>query len=207
MTGRDSVAGGDAPPGLTDRDADVIRAIEEEGLSAFTFDGLRRITGVHPETLSRTLGRLEGDGMVSRSADGYVLTERAKGSFGMRPAELSGRKVPILHTFLPHPSSARVIVAAFKGKWFDKVRWVGMSAGEEGVVMKWVTEDGKAVIDVLLSGGELNIQAGVKDESDLPSAIRAAHQLVGRVSKLYASPRPRSRPMLMQISYFSPFAM
>jgi hypothetical protein len=192
---------------VSERDAEVVRVIEEEGLSVFTFDGLRRITGAHPETLSRTLERLEEEGMLVRSSDGYSLTDRAKGNAALRPAYGIGKSVPILHTFLPYGASAGVIISALKGRWFDRMRWVGMAEAEEGVVMKWVTDDAKAMIDVKLSAGLLDIEARVKKEADLGSAIRAAHQLMGRISKLYARTRPGGRPLMMQIAHFAPYAM
>ncbi len=40
---------------LSERDADVLALIENEDLTIFTFDGLKRRTGLHPETLSRIL--------------------------------------------------------------------------------------------------------------------------------------------------------
>ena len=202
---RDSFDG--ETPAVSSRDADVVRAIEEEELSVFTFDGLRRITGAHPETLSRSLGRLEDDGLVVRSPDGYSVTDKAKESFAARPAYGGARRVPILHTFLPYEASARTIVSALKGRWFDTIRWVGMAEADDGLVMKWVTEDGTATIDARFSAGQLDIDAKVDEEADLPKAVRAAHQLVGRISRLYASPRPTAKPALMRITYFTPYAM
>ena len=35
---------------LSERDADVLALIETEDLAVFTFDGLKRRTGLHPET-------------------------------------------------------------------------------------------------------------------------------------------------------------
>jgi DNA-binding transcriptional ArsR family regulator len=189
------------------RDAEVVQTIEEEGLSVFTFDGLRRITGTHPETLSRSLERLEDDGIVVKSPEGYSITDKARESFALRPAFAGTRRVPILHTFLPYESSASTIVAALKGRWFDTIRWVGMSEAEEGVVMKWVTEDGSAMIDARISAGQLDIDAKVAKEADMPKAVRAAHQLVGRISRLYSSSRPGARLALMRIGYFTPYAM
>ena len=194
-------------PGVSPRDAEVVRAIEEEGLTVFTFDGLRRITGSHPETLSRSLERLEDGGMVIRTPEGYSMTGKAKEAFGPRPASAGPGTVPILHTFLPYDASAGKIVAALKGRWFDNIRWVGMADGEGGVVMKWVTDDGTAIIDARFTAGQLDIEAKVASDSDLPKAVRAAHQLVGRISRLYSSPRLGSRVALMQIGYFSPYAM
>jgi DNA-binding transcriptional ArsR family regulator len=192
---------------VSSRDAEVVRAIGEEGLSDFTFDGLRRITGVHPETLSRSLERLEDDGLVLKSPEGYSVTDKVKESFALMPASSGTRKVPILHTFLPYEANARAIVSALKGRWFDTIRWVGMAEGEEGFVMKWVTEDGSALIDARFSAGQLDIEAKVARESDLPKAVRAAHQLMGRISRLYSSPRPGARASLMRIGYFGPQAM
>ncbi|MDG6902819.1 MAG: hypothetical protein JRM80_12795 [Nitrososphaerota archaeon] len=189
---------------VSPRDTDVVRAIEEEELSLFTFDGLRRITGSHPETLSRTLDRLEEGGIVVRTPDGYAVTGKAKEAFGLRPANTGPRTFTILHTYLPYDASAGKIVAALRGRWFDNIRWVGMSSQDEGVVMKWVTDDGTAIIDARFASGELDIEARVASDSDLPKAVRAAHQLVGRISRLYSSPRPGSRVALMQIGRFTP---
>lgn len=197
----------DEIPAVSPRDAEVVRAIEEEELTVFTFDGLRRITGAHPETLSRTLERLEDDGYVVRSPEGYSVTEKTKGALSLKPAFSGARKVPILHTFLPYEASAGKIVTALKGRWFDDMRWVGMADGEEGFVMKWVTDDGSALIDARFSGGQLDIDAKIAKEEDLPKAVRAAHQLMGRISKLYSSHRPGARLALMRIGYFTPYAM
>jgi len=203
---------GDAEPGednpaVNPRDAEVVRAIGEEGLSVFTFDGLRRITGTHPETLSRSLDRLEDDGLVVRSPDGYNVTDKARASMAAMTATESTRRVPILHTFLPYEASTRTIVSALKGKWFDSLRWVGIADAEDGLVLKWVTDDGSALIDVKFSGGQLDVDAKIVKEADLPKAVRAAHQLMGRISRLYASPRPGARQAMLRIGYFTPYAM
>lgn len=192
---------------MSPRDVEVVRAIEEEGLANFTFDGLRRITGAHPETLARSLGRLEDDGFVVKSPEGYSITDKAKGSFVFRQASGGAKRVPILHTFLPYEASAMKIVSALKGRWFDTIRWVGMAESDEGYIMKWVTEDGSATIDAKLSAGQLDIDARIAEDSDLPKAIRAAHQLIGRISRLYTSPRPGAKLALMRIGYFTPYAM
>jgi len=197
----------DEPTAMSPRDAEVVRTIEEEGLEIFTFDGLRRITGAHPETLSRSLERLEDGGIVVKSPEGYSVTDKARESFAARPVYSGARRIPILHTFLPYEASTGTIISALKGRWFDTIRWVGTAETEEGFVMKWVTEDGTATIDAKFSSGQLDVDARVAKEADLPKAIRAAHQLIGRISRLYASPRPGARPALMRIGYFKPYAM
>jgi DNA-binding Lrp family transcriptional regulator len=192
---------------ISPRDMEVVRMIQDEGLSLFTFDGLRRMTGIHPETLSRTLERLEEEGVVERSSEGYSMREAWRGIDGMRPVSRSGQRVPILHTPLPMGVKTSDIVSALRGRWFDHMRWVGISDAEEGVTLKWVTDDGAAVIDARLSSGQLDVEAKIRTEADLGSAVRAAHQLVGRISKLYPSPRPGGRTLFAQIAYFVPYAM
>lgn len=192
---------------LSSRDAEVVQTIEQEGLSVFTFDGLRRITGAHPETLSRTLERLEEEGVIIRTTDGYSMTEKAKETALLRPVYSIGKRVPLLHTYLPLGVSTRALVNALRGRWFDKMRWVGLAEGEDGVVLKWVADDGRVLIDAKFSEGQLDIEARVKKDADLAGAVRAAHQLMGRISRMYASSRPGARHSLMQISYFVPFAM
>jgi len=206
MTGRDADSE-DTNPAVSPRDAEVVRAIGEEELSVFTFDGLRRITGAHPETLSRSLERLEDDGFVVRSPDGYNVTQKARESIAAMPAAYEARRVPVLRTFLPYEASTRAIVSALKGKWFDSMRWVGMAEAEDGLVLKWVTDDGAALIDAKFAGGQLDVDAKIAKEADLPKAIRAAHQLMGRISKLYASPRPGARTSMLRVAYFTPYAM
>lgn len=192
---------------LSDRDAEVVQTIEQEGLSAFTFDGLRRITGAHPETLSRTLERLEEHGMIMRTTDGYSMTEKAKETAVLRPVYSIGKRVPLLHTYLPLGVSARALVNALRGRWFDRMRWVGLAESEEGLVLKWVSDDGGVIINAKFSEGQLDIEARVKKDADLAGAVRAAHQLMGRISRMYASSRPGTRHSMMQISYFGPSAM
>lgn len=196
-----------SPDPLSDRDAEVVRTIEGEGLSVFTFDGLRRIMDAHPETLSRALDRLEEEGMLVRSPEGYSTTGKAKVMIGLSQVLPTEKRVPILHTFLPYDSSLEVIVSALKGRWFDRMRWVGMAENEEAVVMKWVADDGSVLIDARFSLGQLDIEARIKQDSDLPGAVRAAHQLIGRISRMYARSRPGSRPSLMPIAFFSTSAM
>ena len=61
---------------LSERDADVLALIEKEDLATFTFDGLKRRIGLHPETLSRILARLESEGIVKKEREGYKVTPK-----------------------------------------------------------------------------------------------------------------------------------
>ncbi|MCI4317072.1 MAG: GntR family transcriptional regulator, partial [Thermoplasmata archaeon] len=74
------VAGADAPePRLDDRVRELLGNIG----GRLAFNGLRRALGVHPESLTRALRRLEREGVVQRRADGYVLAD--PGSYAAEP--------------------------------------------------------------------------------------------------------------------------
>lgn len=196
-----------SPPMLNYRDAEVVRTIEGEGLEIFTFDGLRRITGAHPETLSRVLVRLEEEGLIAQSPEGYCTTEKAKGLAQPRFVVLPEKRVPILHTFLPHSTSLKAIIPALKGRWFGKMRWVGISESEGGPVLKWVADDGSLLIDARFESGQLDVEARIKKDSDLPNAVLAAHQLIGRISTLYSSHRPSARQSQLKAGFLDTPAM
>src|SRR2546428_11667598 len=61
---------------LTPRDSNILHAIQDEGLTVFAFDGLKRLLGVHQEMLSRVLDRLEDEGLLEKVSEGHRLTNR-----------------------------------------------------------------------------------------------------------------------------------
>ena len=52
-------------------------------------------------------------------------------------------------------------------------------------------------VDAIFSGGELTIEGRIKEGKDLTDAIKASHQLVGYISKVYPS-APNQR-----VAYYS----
>ncbi len=182
-------------PALSERDAEIVNHIEQEGLTGFSFDGLRRLTGAHPETLSRVLERLEENGIVVRVPDGYAISEHSKGQASLSSAFPVRIRIPLLHTMLPYDSRQTSVVQSLKGRWFDRLRWIGISQAEEGITLKWVTEDGTVQLDARFSQGLLDIDARVKNETDISSAVKLAHQLMTRISRLYVHTGSGSRMM------------
>lgn len=152
------------------------------------------------------LGRLEEDGFVKKSPYGYSATSKARTSGEARPLFENWDRVPILHTLLPYGANLSELVSSLQGRWFDNLRWVGIGESEEGVAMKWVTDDRSIMVDVKLFAGQLDVEARMKSDAGLADAVRAAHQIVGRVSRIYSKQRPGGRPLL-RVGYFRPYAM
>jgi len=168
---------------LSERDADVVSLIDEEDLATFTFEGLKRRLGLHPETLSRILNRLEQEGIVERTPEGYKVTPKIT-KLKLHPTHNETPSVSLLQTFLPSDILTQKLIYTLKGKWFGILRWLGISENSEGVTLKWVTEDGGIQIAASISGTTLNIQAKFLTENNLDLALKAAYQLMAHINKL-----------------------
>lgn len=182
---------------LSERDADVLSLVDEEDLATFTFDGLKRRLGLHPETLSRILNRLEEEDIVKKTREGYeVMPKIAK--LKLSPARREAQAVSLLQTFLPSNMLVENLISELKGRWFGVLRWLGMSETSEGVILKWLTEDGGIQVSASISGMSLNIDAKFLTSNNLDLALKAAHQLMAHISKLCNTTRSATH-----VAYYS----
>jgi predicted transcriptional regulator len=170
------------------RDMEVMQFIAEEGLLGFTFEGLKRRLGTHPETLSRILDRLEEQSVLEKTERGYRVTQKGREVTGLRQLSASEARITLLKTLLPHVENPQEAVLQLRGRWFGPLRWLGYSDDEKGTNMKWITEDGSIQVDAIFTNGELTIEGRIREGKDLTDAIKAAHQLVGYISKVYPNP-------------------
>jgi DNA-binding Lrp family transcriptional regulator len=168
---------------LSERDADVLSLVDEENLTTFTFDGLKRRLGLHPETLSRILNRLEEEGIVKKTREGYEVTPKIV-KLKLSPTSREMQIVSLLQTFLPSNMLTDHFISDLKGKWFGILRWLGISETSEGVTLKWLTEDGGIQIAASISGASLNIDAKFLTSNNLDLALKAAYQLMAHIGKL-----------------------
>jgi DNA-binding transcriptional ArsR family regulator len=168
---------------LSQRDAEVLSLLEQEDLTAFTFDGLKRRLGLHQETLSRILTRLEEEGIIKKEDSGYRVTPRIE-SMKLAPANVKEETVPLLQTYLPSNTQVQRLITNLRGKWFGLLRWFGLSENAKGVALKWVTEDGGIQIDAVIADSVLTIEAKFLRENNLNTALSASYQLMGHISTL-----------------------
>ncbi len=125
-----------------DRDSSVMRVIGEEDLHGFTFEGLKRKLGIHSETLSRILARLEDQDFLAKTENGYVVTDRGRYLTGTSRTGHQTSGIVLLSTLLPAYQNGRV-VSGLMGRWFGPLRWLGYSKEEDGMTLKWITEGGQ----------------------------------------------------------------
>ena len=194
---RGAQRGGPQDLDIGPRDMEVLRFIGEEALMGFTFEGLKRRLGAHSETLSRILTRLEEQRILEKTPQGYQVTERGREVTSLRQLSASEPRLTLLRTLLPRVENPGEAVSNLRGRWFGPLRWLGYSEDDRGTSMKWITEDGSIQVDAIFSGGELTIEGRIKEGKDLTDAIKASHQLVGYISKVYPAAPDR------RFAYFS----
>jgi DNA-binding Lrp family transcriptional regulator len=191
---------------LSERDVGVLTLVDEEDLTTFTFDGLKRRLGLHPETLSRILSRLEEEGIVKKTGEGYEVTPKIT-KLQLSPPRREAQTVSLLQTFLPSNMLIQNLLSELKGRWFGVLRWLGMSETSEGVTLKWITEDGSIQIAASISGTSLNIDAKFLISNNLDLALKAAYQLIAHIGKLCNTTRSATHvayyPSANSNSYFT----
>jgi hypothetical protein len=169
---------------FSERDVDVLDLISMEALTRFTFDGLKRRLGIHPETLSRILNRLEQEGFVEKGPEGYKVTSKINDYATPRSVNDNKDCAPLLQTFIPSNVSIDQLVQSLRGKWFGMLRWFGFAEDEEGITLKWITEDGGIQVNANISETSLAITAKFLRENNLNTALTASYQLMTTISRL-----------------------
>jgi len=140
------------------------------------FSGLRRTLGAHPESLARALRRLEREGLIDRSTDGYrVLTEPT-------PIATTDEHAlrPVARIAVPFGLEPGAVLARLTGRWFGGLRWVGVVERPPERLLSWAHRDGSGAVLLGAHGRALRIYTpsgpGQSDSED------AAYELLVAVA-------------------------
>jgi hypothetical protein len=197
----DSISYDPEESNLTPRDTGILQTIMEEGLTVFTFDGLKRLTGLHQEKLSRIIDRLEEEGLLEKVDEGYRITSRGNETIP-RPLDTALQPIPIVQSLLPRDVDLQQIISGLKGRWFGGLRWLGYSQNDDATILKWIAEEDGIQIDARFTDSYLSIDAKVAEGREVSQAVKAAHQLLGHVSGLYGTPTRRRHHLASQIAFY-----
>ena len=166
--------------------------LAKEHLAEFSFDGIRRKTGMHQEMLSRTLERLQEHSIVVRRSRGYSVSNE----FAITGIESLNHKsdeqelILLAQVLLPRDIDIEDVIHALQRKWFSNLRWLGHSIIGERAILKWLTDDNEVQIEASFSDGSVQIQAR-SEGSQLNRTIVAANHLLAFIVRTYEK-QPRA---------------
>ena len=184
---------------LNDRDTNIIKFLAQEEITFFTFEGIKRRLGLHSETLSRTLSRLEEEGIIKKTGTGYkIIKENAKELKQSHFDDQNSRAV-LLQTYLPSYVQAEHLISNLRGRWFGLLRWLGLSENSDEYVLKWITENGDVQIDARISLHNLIIEAKFLHGFKQDLALKAAYQLMNHIGKICSRPH---MPKAQLVGYY-----
>lgn len=175
---------------LEERDRSVLAELAREMDAWVTFQGLRRQLGVHQQALSRTLRRLEADGLVAHDGKGYQLTDRgaqALQGHAWRPAP--AKPLPVLEALLPPHVAPGDVAAQLARRWFGGLRWYAQSEGPGETTLHWLTEVGKGRVSVRIHGGAVTLEVQ-PDAHDPTQGFAAVRPVLAALAELYGAAPP-----------------
>lgn len=188
---------------LSGRDIEVLAFLSEEEFTFFTFEGLKRRLNLHPETLSRIINRLEAEGAIKKSEEGYIVTKEIAKQLKQYPnTNNTPKQVTLLKTYLPSDIPTQMLVSNLRGRWFGLLRWLGLSKNHEEVVLKWVTENGEIQLDAKIAQNSLTIDAKFLNGYNQNLGLKAAYQLMTHISKVCQNKRPSQMPLAKHVNSF-----
>lgn len=164
---------------LGEVDSKVIQLLASSSETSFSFQGIKRSLKLHQEKLTRSLNRLYSMGLIEKNGEGYLITKK-----GMRiTSGDSGQsqKMVIGQVYLPKGLSPELTASILRGRWFGCARWLGSSITEEGVDLKWVTEDGEIQLLASIKGGLLEVSVSSYPPNEEERAREVALRLYEKI--------------------------
>lgn len=170
-----------------EREQEILHLFKKDGETeaSLAFQGLKRRSRLHPEILSRTLDRLEEEGMIWKSEDGYRLTSKGSSLLKETRRPKLGEVLPIFQAHLFNPLDVWRLLETLKGRWFKSLRWLGTYSAENQTTLSWVNGDGTIQIDVKIEGSLLKVEAEVAAEGRVGEAYEVAYELVSQIARAY----------------------
>jgi DNA-binding transcriptional ArsR family regulator len=171
-------------------DYEILKAMgEDKDAQELSFQGIKRKLGLHQETLSRALHRLQRDGYVDRLEHAYKISQKGISTISQvlpqgNQIELGDPySLTLLQAVLPQGYNPDLLVESLSYKWFGNLRWLGSTQSPNHTTMSWMTNDGGLKISVKIKEDTLTIETYPHDSSSISEATRSAYELFDHVSK------------------------
>ncbi len=170
----------------------VLRALsEDEDTRDLSFQGIKRKLGLHQETLSRSLHRLQRDGFVERLDHAYRISPKGITSIAGEKPKISSMKldpvdpysVSLLRARLPPDINVTELINSLSFKWFGNLRWLGSTQTPDSATLSWMTDDTGLKISIRIKEDVLTIETFPTSSDSISEATRSAFELFDHVSK------------------------
>ena len=152
---------------LRKTDIDILKILseneDENTIAIFSFNGFKIRLNLHQEILSRSLKRLKELGLISKTKLGYKSTKNGKIIFS-KLKKISNQKkgeqkyYQIIQISVPFILPNQQIVQSLSGKWFNSLRWIGMTQNVSTYQLKWKDIEDFIEIVVYLSNHNISIE-------------------------------------------------
>lgn len=168
-------------------DNKILSVLNEAG-SNYSFKGLMRKLGLHQQSLSRALHRLEEMGLVERSPVGYRLSRDGSAVSRFDAIRPKGREyMQLLQTYIPLNVTASEVVRQLVGKWFKNLRWLGMIESGTGYTLQWSSDDGSFQINLRLIADYIVIETNASTEKEKVEAMVGSYAIYELITKAMQS--------------------
>ena len=160
----------------------------------YTFNGLVRKLGIHQQSLTRSLHRLESAGLVKKTDYGYKLTKNLDSilvkksridleNLSKRISHQYEQFEQILQLYIPTDIKVEDVINKLLGKWFGTLRWIGIIEGDGGYVLQWASSD-KYHVNLKLVSRYAVVESDASGANLKSESIIHAHRILEQITKL-----------------------
>ena len=166
-------------------DNKILSLLNQHTGSYFSFKGLMRKLNLHQQSLTRALNRLEELGLIQRSVNGYKLNKREqKCAISVPDKRKRSEYKQLLQTYIPTGIQTEEIVRALNGRWFSRIRWIGLMESEIGYMLQWINEDNTFQINVRIIWDHIIIETNAVSDEDKIEAMVGSCKIFEQITKL-----------------------
>ena len=196
---------------LRNNDKKILVLLSEEVWSTYSFKALERKLGIHQQSLSRALKRLEYLNLVEKTPYGYKI--KGKNIFQLTSIIQSDqleeeslsfktttkkRFNQLIQIRIPIKSNIDIIVNRLVGKWFGNLRWFGLIKREAGFTLQWTAinkysnsnssnNNNLFQINLNLVSEYIVIESNATSDKEKIDAMSYSNRLVEEITKILQS--------------------
>jgi predicted transcriptional regulator len=168
-------------------DTKILSLLNQYTGSYYSFKGLMRKLSLHQQSLARALNRLEQLGLIQRSSNGYKMIKNEQTNakrMAIPDKRKRGEYKQLLQSYIPTGIKTEEIVRALNGRWFSRIRWIGLVESEIGYMLQWINEDDTFQINLRIICDHLIIETNAISDEDKIEAMVGSCKIFEQITKL-----------------------